>query len=203
MIAYVCVYRSTSLVPGTPTIANTGTGGATWGTVVNQTTGTYYKTAYCYKTIATDSDGSVTAYTWSSSSATQMLGAIQVFSGRMAQAPTPISNTAYVTSNTIVRAASLTAAAGDDLSWWGYWRGNTVDTLTIPSGFTGTDSLQAAGQLTAAVGRLDNVSSGATGDKDGAAGVTTATKHSFMLAMQKQPVATTFDPMGLMGFYGM
>jgi hypothetical protein len=205
LIICECAYRSTSAAPGTATIANTGTGGAAWSSVTNQTTGTYYKTAYAYKTLATDGDGSVTAYTWTSTSATRMAAALIVLRDRKNQAPTPISNTAYITSDTNVRAAALTAAAADDLVWWGYNYRSTVQATAIPSGWTSGTVQTAGAAISGAMAYQQNVSAGTTGVVNGTVANAVTTKHAFMFAVQylAPPVGAGFDPLGMSGFFGI
>jgi hypothetical protein len=190
LIICECAYRSTSSAPGTATIANTGSGGASWSSVTNRTTGTYYKTAYAYKTLATDGDGSVTAYTWSSSSATRMSAALIVLRGRKNQAPTPISNTAYITSDTNIRAATLTAIDADDLVWWGYNYRSTVQATAIPSGWSSGTVQTAGAAISGAMAYKENQSAGATGAVDGTMANAVTTKHAFMFAVQYLPLST-------------
>lgn len=187
LIITECAYRSTSLAPGTATIANTGSGGSSWSAVTNQTTASYYKTAYAYKTLATDGDGSVTAYTWSSSSAARMCAALIVLRGRINQAPTPIVNAAYINGDTIIRATTLTAVAEDDLVWWGYNYRSTVQATAIPSGWTSGTVQTAGAAIGGAMAYKQNVSAGATGDVDGSMANAVTTKHAFMFAVQAAP----------------
>ena len=205
LIICECAYRTTALAPGTATIANTGSGGSAWGTVVNQTTATYYKTAYSTKVLAADGDGSVTAYTWSSSSAARMAAALIVLRGRKNQAPTPISNTAYTTSDTLVQAAALTAASLDDLVWWGYNYRSTVQATVIPAGWSSGTVQTAGAAISGAMAYMEAVSSGTTGVVNGTIANAVATKHAFMFAVQylAPPVGASVDPFGMNGFFGV
>jgi hypothetical protein len=185
LIAYCCSYRSTSAAPTTATIANTGSGGSSWNSVVNQTTATYYKSAYCWKVITAASDGSVTAYTWTATNATRMAGCVVVLRGRRNQAPTPISNTAYITSDTIIRAATLTGIARDDLVWVGYNYRSTVQATAIPSGWTSGTVQTAGAAIGCAMAYKEGQAAGATGSVDGSMANAVATKHAFMFAVQE------------------
>jgi hypothetical protein len=183
LIIGCCSYRSTSAAPTTATIANTGSGGSSWNTVVNQTTGTYYKTAYCWKDIAAVDDGSVTAYTWTATNAVNMAGGFIVLRGRAAGAPTPISNTAYVTSDVNIRAATLTNIARSDLVWMGYNYRSTVQAVSIPSGWTSGTVQTAAAALGWALAYKEGQAAGATGSVDGTMANAVTTKHAFMFAV--------------------
>ena len=197
LIAYCSAYRSTSAAPGNPTIANTGSAVSAWGTVVVQTTGTYYKSAYATKIAAADADGgSVTAYTWSSSSAVDMTAHVIVLSGRAQAAPTPISNTAYITSDTNIQAAALTATALADLVWVGYNYRSTVQAVVAPSGWTDGGVQTAAAAIASDIAYKQAVSAGSTGVVNGTMANAVTTKHAFMfnVPIQIQPTVTAISP---------
>lgn len=196
LIAFCAAYRSTSATAGTPTIANTGAGGSAWSSVTTQTTATRYKCSYAWKVAATDGDGSVTDYTWSSASSTQMVGGVIVLSGRQEAAPTPISNTAYTTSDTNIRAATLTAAANDDLVWAGYNYLLAVQAVTKPSGWTEGTQQTAAAAIAMDMAYKEAVGAGATGSVDGTVAANATVKHAFMFAVPKQaaPTVTAISP---------
>lgn len=198
LIACVCAYRSTSAAPGNPTIANQS-GGSSWSSVTTRTTATYYKSAYAWKTAANESGN--TYYTWSSTNAAQMVGTLFVISGRIAGIPTPIDNTAYITSDTIVRGTAITLSQAADLIWWGYNYRSTVQSVTAPSGMTQVQQRSAAAAIASCGGYLDNQNAGTTGNKDGSITNAVTTKHAFMFGVNAMP--TSFDPMGMNGFFGI
>lgn len=184
LIIYCCSYRSTSSAPTTATIANTGSGGSSWNSVVNQTTGTYYKSAYCWKAITAVDDGSVTAYTWTATNAARMAGTIIVLRGRIITTPTPISNTAYTTSDTNIQAAAFTPIARDDLVWVGYNYRSTVQATAVPSGWA-SGSVQTAGAaIGCAMTYKEGQVAGSTGVVNGTMANAVTTKHAFMFAVQ-------------------
>jgi hypothetical protein len=195
LIAHCATYRSTNNAPTLATIANTGSGGSAWNTVVSQTTGTYYKSAYAWKLATTDGDGSVTNYTWSATNANRMAAEVIVISGRKNVTPTPISNTAYITSNTIIRAADITAAAHDDVVWAGFNYCSTVQASVKPSDFTNGITETAGAAIGADIAYLLDVAAGALGDKDGSMVAAVTTKHAFMfcLPIQIVPTVTSLD----------
>ena len=117
-------------------------------------------------------------YTFTATSATQMVAGIMVFRGRLASG-TPVgtaSNGAYTTNDTIVRALALTAAAGDDLAWVGF-EGSTGNSVT--------PALTSAGEQHASYvgfgqGYSQNVSAGSTGNVDGSLSSSNASKRGMM-----------------------
>ena len=196
LIAHCASYRSTSAAPTLATIANTGgSGGAAWNTVVSQTTGTYYKSAYAWKLATTDGDGTVVSYTWSATNAARMSAEVIVISGRKAAAPTPISNTAYTTTDTIIRAADITAALHDDVVWAGFNYRSTVQASVMPSGFTNGITETAGAAIGSDIAYLLDVAAGALGNKDGSMANAVATKHAFMFCLPRQilPTVSSLD----------
>ena len=137
MVAFCASYRSASAAPGAiafPTVTTAFTGTTT------RTTASYYLFATAWKRCMGDESGS---YSFTSTNAAQMEAGVMIFRNRL-YTGTPVgtvSNTAYLTSNTTVEAAAVTATALDDLAWGGWWylaSGGTY-TLTKPSTFTDAD----------------------------------------------------------------
>ena len=178
MVAFVNSYRSTSAAPGAiafPTVTTA------FVTATTRTTASYYILATSYKRCLGDENGS---YSFTSTNATQMEAVIMVFRNRL-YTGTPvgtISNTAYVTSNTTVEAAALTATALDDLCWggWFYLASGTY-TLSTPTSFTAPSGNSQANtaNILSSFYRLA-VSAGTTGVVDSTAGSTATVKHAYM-----------------------
>ncbi len=172
-------YRSTSQAPTNATIANTGSGGSTWSAVTSRATNTYYKSAYAYKYIDTADDGSVTAYTWTATNATRMVGAVIVLRGRARQAVS-FSNTAYTNSDTIIRAALIQRTPRDDIVWWGFNYHASVEATVIPSGWTSGTVQTAGAAISGAMAYLENQPGGSTGTVDGSCATNTTAKHAWL-----------------------
>jgi hypothetical protein len=155
-----------------------------------------YKGVLAWKRASSESGN----YAFSITSAEFVFGQMVAFSGRIASGdPLDVgSNTAYTTSNTTVRAAGVTiATSGSDLIYVGFGETNASAALTAPSGMTSRRSDDWTGDWTAMeTASLDNQSTGATGDKDGTANTSTATKHAFLVALK--PAAGEGIPLPLL-----
>jgi hypothetical protein len=200
IVSFVTCYRSTSNTAGTPTITST-TSGTSWGTVTNQTTGTRYKCAWSWmRVLAADVNGAGDiSYRWDSASSTQMEGFVVVLRDRLfTGTPTgTVSNTAYITAGTPVRAKDMTPAAHEDVVWmgWAYYATGTA-AVSKPAAFT-TAQVNAIAQTAGAVATMADVANSATGDQDGACwDANIVVKHAFMVGMKLQgvPTVTTVAP---------
>jgi hypothetical protein len=115
-------------------------------------------------------------------------GCIAAYSGRLSAAdPLSVgSNTAYVTSDTVVEAAGITALLGDDVIWAG--AAHSTTTLTVPAGMNArlesSYVLCGGTNICGAFGDLLNVAAGATLAKDGTAGASITRKHAFLVGLK-------------------
>jgi hypothetical protein len=127
-------------------------------------------------------------YTWSSSSAAVMVGTIASYSGVM-QGATPavaFSDTAYVTDDTTLRAATVTCVGVNNLLVHvGCAYATSAITVTPPTDFTervdyypGTDYDRAI-----YISDLTQAAAGASGAKDATLSASTAVKHAFLVAL--------------------
>lgn len=127
-------------------------------------------------------------YTWSSSSAAVMVGTIASYSGVL-QGATPVvafSDTAYVTDDTTLRAASVTCVGVNNLLVHvGCAYATSAITVTPPTDFTervdyypGTDYDRAI-----YISDLTQAAAGASGAKDATLSASTAVKHAFLVAL--------------------
>lgn len=141
--------------------------------------------SYIYWKIASSEAGS---YTWSWSSS--LRSRVQVGTWRGVKTSDPIaqiSNTAYTTDNTTLRAGSVTASdTGQDILFFGYSLSNNVTvTYTPPSSpasFTeDIDVWETASDAGIHAARLNWSGSGATGNIDAAATRSTTVKHAYAI----------------------
>ena len=175
LVAFVSVFRSTSAT------ANSiiGTGWTQWA---EQITSTRYKCSMFWKRAAGESDN----YTFSSASGTQMQGAIGVYRGCIASGDPRdvLSNTAYTTSDTIVRAASCTPTFANGMFVYGgwYYLAGTIS-LGTPSGMNARQT-QANTNCAISLADLAYTTTAASGTKDATAGATCTVKHAMMVALK-------------------
>ena len=189
LVVIFSAYRSTSAAPGTLTASG-------WTQAGARTTGTYYKSAIFWKRASGESGN----YTFSATSATQMQAAIGVYRGCVASGtPTDgVSDTAYVTSNTTVRAASITPTVANGFFIYGgwYYLSGTIS-LGTPSGMNARQT-QANTNCAIRLADLAYSTTSASGTKDATAGGTCTQKHAFLLALkplvQTAPTVTLSSP---------
>ena len=175
LVVIFSAYRSTSAAPGTLTASG-------WTQAGARTTGTYYKSAIFWKRASGESGN----YTFSATSATQMQAAIGVYRGCVASGtPTDgVSDTAYVTSNTTVRAASIIPTVANGFFIYGgwYYLSGTIS-LGTPSGMNARQT-QANTNCAIRLADLAYSTTSASGTKDATAGGTCTQKHAFLLALK-------------------
>lgn len=187
LICVISSYRSTSAVPGTITAP------AGWTQLGAVLKSTYYRFAMFWKRANSESGN----YTFTSTSATQMQGAIGLYRGAFLTGdPSDVfSNTAYTTSNTTVRAATITPNVPYGILVWGGWYYlNGTISLSAPSGMSSRQS-QTNTRNVVTLADLGYSTVGASGSKDGTAGANATVKHAFMVALKPQlptsPVTAT------------
>lgn len=142
---------------------------------------------YLYWKIAA-SEG--TTYAWANANGNKMLASVVTFRGGFDPAdPFDVtSNTEYSTSNTTVRAATMTvSAANSNLLFFGCFRYAGTGSFTPPSVPSAWTELYEDGDDLSA-GHLEVCSlawtgSGATGNMDATASATITTKHAFAIAL--------------------
>jgi len=175
LVAFVSVFRSTSATA--TSITSTG-----WTQWAEQITSTRYKCSIFWKRAASESGN----YTFNSASATQMQGAIGVYRGCVATGDPRdvLSNTAYVTSGTIVRAASCTPTVANGMYVYGgwYYLAGTIS-LGSPSGMNARET-QANTNCAIRLSDLAYTTTAASGIKDATAGAACTVKHAFMVALK-------------------
>ena len=189
LVAFVSVFRSTSATA----TSITGTGWTQWS---EQITSTRYKCSMFWKRAAGESGN----YTFSSASGTQMQGAIGVYRGCVASGDPRdvLSNTAYTTSGTIVRAASCTPTVANGMFVYGgwYYLAGTI-LLGTPSGMNARQT-QANTNCAIRLADLAYTTTAASGTKDATAGATCTVKHAMMVALkplvQTSPTVTLESP---------
>jgi|GEM_PF-2275094 len=189
LVAFVSVFRSTSATA----TSITGTGWTQWA---EQITSTRYKCSMFWKRASSESGN----YTFSSASATQMQGAIGVYRGCVASGDPRdvLSNTAYTTSGTIVRAASCTPTVANGMFVYGgwYYLAGTIS-LGTPTGMNARQT-QANTNCAIRLADLAYTTTAASGTKDAAAGASCTVKHAMMVALkplvQTSPTVTLNSP---------
>jgi hypothetical protein len=140
------------------------------------------------------------SYTWSWAAAARTGGTIVTYRDgfNTADPIDVVSNTGYLTSNTTVRAASMTVGAtGSPLLFFGGTHNSAAQTFTKPSVPT-TDWVEDVDQDGSTPGSrfireicsMVWSGSGATGDMDATASVTTTTKHAFAVALNPASAAS-------------
>ena len=185
MIMIVNSCRSTSATPGAHAVSG-------WTQIYTRATSTRYIFSIWYKRCASESGN----YTATSTSSVQMEAAIAVYRGCVVSG-TPVdvsSNTAYVTSGTIVRGATITPTVADGFFvWGGFFYLATGNTLTAPSGMNSRETQQNT-NYTITLADLAYSTTAASGSKDGTAGATCTVKHAFLLALKPAvPIGITAD----------
>ena len=154
---------------------------------------TSYRMGIAWKRASSESGN----YTLTAAVSGDLIGIVSAYSGRIASgSPVDVSSdTPYTTNDAKVRGAGVTiATAGSDLLWCGFSYRSDQNDLTVPSGMTARADVHDGYECLALADLLDQ-SAAATGNKDGALGDVTATKHAFLVAL-KPAVATgaTFCP---------
>jgi hypothetical protein len=149
------------------------------------------------RAVSADVNGSGTVtYTVTSSSASEIYAAMAAWRGRLAAGDPQdaLSDTAYVTKNTTVRAASMTIATADsDVIWGGWTVSSATPALAPPTGMTSRVSRDMSAYWTSLeLADLAAQATGATGDKDGTVDTSCSGKHAFMVAL-KPAVASTYS----------
>lgn len=176
MVAFVTSFRASNSAPGN---ISTPSGWTQWA---NRTTATYYKSAIYWKRASSESG----TYTWTSTNATQMNLVISGYRG-CTQSGDPqdvLSNTAYTTSNTTIRAASITPTmTGGMYVWGGWYYASSGIGITAPSGMNSRASPSTTNTV---LNVADLLTSGtaASGNEDGTAVATITTKHAYMVALK-------------------
>lgn len=108
-----------------------------------------------------------------------------------------VSNTAYTTNNTTVRAASVSAAAANSpIIFMGAVHGAAAVTFTAPSAPAAfAENVDTQGDGTGRFSRTFDLlvwtGSGATGDMDATASASTVDKHAFAVVMNPTAAAST------------
>ena len=184
LIAHVYSFRTTAAAPG----AHGATG---WTSLGTRTTGTYYISSFWYKR-ANNESGS---YSFTSTNATQMGASVSAYSGCV-ESGSPsdgLSNTAYITSNTTVRAATITPTIANGFFVWAgwYYLAGTIS-LSAPAGMNDrTSQMNTNNALRLA--DLLYTTTAASGSKDGTAGAAATQKHAWMVALKPAlaPTVTT------------
>lgn len=139
------------------------------------------------------------SYTWGFGGAGNVMITILTYRGGFNPA-SPIdvlSNTGYTTSNTIVRAASMTTAKANELViFFGFGSTDNAyqNQYTVPSGFTQRwqDTNWNHSYVVGVAGEKTFAASGATGNMDGAVTQNVAVKHAFAFAFNPFAVAVTY-----------
>lgn len=173
MIAFVTSFWATNKTAGTVTAP------AGWNTINTQAISKRYQVGLFWKRAS--SEGS--SYSFTSTSAKQMQGAISAYRGAVSSGnPYSVySNTLYGTSGTIVRAATMTPSSNGLYVVWGgwYYLSGTIS-LTKPSAMS---LLQTQNNTNNALTMAHAVFTPgtATGNQDGTAGATCTVKHAYMV----------------------
>jgi len=179
MIMIVNSYRSTTATPGAHAVSG-------FTQIYTRATSTRYIFSIWYKRCSSESGN----YTATSTSSTQMEAAISVYRGCVTSG-TPVdvsSNTAYTTSNTSVRGASITPTVADGFFvWGGFFYLATSNTLTKPASFALRQTQQNT-RNTITLADLAYSTTSASGNQDGTAGATCTVKHAYLLALKPEPV---------------
>lgn len=110
-----------------------------------------------------------------------------------------VSNTSYVTSNTTIRAASVSAAAANSpIIFAGGVHNSSAVTFTAPtapSAFAeNVDYYNDQSRFARTFALLVWTGSGATGDMDATASITTIDKHAFAVVMVPSAATAAFNP---------
>ena len=175
MIMIVNSFRSTSATPGAHAVSG-------WTQIYTRATSTRYIFSIWYKRCASESGN----YTATSTSSLQMEAAIAVYRGCVSSG-TPVdvsSNTAYVTSSTIVRGATITPTVADGFFvWGGFFYLATGNTLTKPTALTLRETQQNTNN-TITLADLAYSTTSASGNQDGTSGATATVKHAYLLALK-------------------
>jgi hypothetical protein len=122
---------------------------------------------------------------------------VAAYSGRLATGDplTAGSNTKYETANTNIIAAGVTAAAGDDVIFFGGGRAGSAMTIAAPSGMNARAEYEdASNNFCSCLADLENVSAGATGNKTATTTVSINRKHGFLLSLAKATVVASSTP---------
>lgn len=115
-----------------------------------------------------------------------------------------VSNTSYVTSDTTVRAASVSAAAANSpIVFFGGVHNASSVTFTPPSGPSAmaedVDYYNDQSRFARTFASLIWTGSGATGNMDATASITTIDKHAFAIVLVPSTPAASFKKMLLLG----
>lgn len=184
LIAHISSFRTTAAAPGAHTAAG-------WTSLGTRTTGTYYITSLWYKRANNESG----AYSFGSTNATQMQASVSAYSGCV-ESGTPsdgLSNTAYITSNTIIRAATITPTiANGFFVWAGWYYLAGVINSSPPAGFNDRTSQNNTNNAIRLADLLYTTTA-ASGTKDGTAAAAAVQKHAWMIALKPAlaPTVTT------------
>lgn len=183
MIAFVTSFWATNKTAGTVT-APSG-----WNTINTQAISTRYQVGLFWKRAS--SEGA--SYSFTSTSATRMQGAISAYRGAVASGSpyNVLSNTLYGTSGTIVRAATMTPSSnGLYVVWGGWFYLSSATALTKPTAMT---LLQTRANTTNVVTMAHSVFTPgvATGSQDGTASGTCTVKHAYMVEVLAAPDTAT------------
>jgi hypothetical protein len=175
LVAFVAVFRGTS----STATSITGTGWTQWA---EQITSTRYKCSLFWKR----ANGESGSYTFNSASATQLQGAIGVYRGCVTTGDPKdvLSNTAYTTSGTTVRAASCTPTVANGFFVFGgwYYLSGTIS-LGTPTGMNARET-QTNTNCAIRLADLASTTTAASGTKDATAGGSCTVKHAFMVALK-------------------
>jgi hypothetical protein len=149
---------------------------------------TYYTLSILYKRASSESGD----YTFGSTSANQMQGAIGLYRGCYTTG-SPVdtgSSTLYTTNNTTVRGATVTPTYNNGMLVFGggYSLAGTIS-LTTPAGMNARQS-QANANSIIHLDDLAYTTAAATGNKDATAGANCTLKHAFMACLRAAPVTS-------------
>lgn len=184
LIAHVYSFRTTAAAPGAH-------GASGWTSLGTRTTGTYYISSFWYKRASSEAS----THTFTSTNATQMGASVSAYSGCV-ESGSPqdkLSNTAYITGNTTVRAATITPTVANGFYVWAgwYYLAGTIS-LSAPAGMNNrTSQMNTNNALRLA--DLLYTTTAASGSKDGTAGASATQKHAWMIALKPAvaPAVTT------------
>ncbi len=157
---------------------------AGWTQVVEEAFSTSHHHALFWKRALSESG----TYTFSESNASGMEASVTAFSGCIASgSPVDVySDTQYTTSNTSIKAATMTTTAdGDAILWFGWsYSGMTNITVTAPSGFTERADFANADTNAHYICTMVQASAGATGSMDGTLSDSVTDKHAMAVALK-------------------
>jgi len=189
LVAYIAAYRTTGAAPGA-IVYPSG-----WQNNDDTLTGSYYRDSSAWKRAS----GETGDYTFTSTSAAQMVAGIVVLRDRLGVGDprNNYSETAYIVNNTTLRAPTYTPAvapANVDIVWAGFYYNATTRSTTVPTDYTAAWNQETAVLAVRMATRADF--SGATvADTDSTMGASGSVKHAVSYTINRQtiPVITSID----------